>query len=62
MLDRLRDVGAQEQMDVLLARNPAAHIALDDPYAMVGVLDRLREMGEQDQVAVLLVQRSSLRL
>ena len=32
---------------------PAAHAALDDPYAVAGLLDSLREAGADEQAAVL---------
>jgi hypothetical protein len=52
LLGSLREAGADEQVAVLLARDPAAHVALDDP-SVAGLLDRLREAGADEQVAVL---------
>jgi hypothetical protein len=53
VLDRLREMGAHEQVAVLLARNPAAHIALDNPTAVAALRDKLREMGKQEQATAL---------
>ena len=36
LLDSLREAGAQEQAAALLARDPAAHVSLDDPRAVAG--------------------------
>ena len=53
LLDSLREAGAQEQATALLGRDPAAHVALDDPGAVAILLDRLREAGAQEQAAAL---------
>ena len=45
LLDSLREAGAHEQVAALLARDPAAHAALDDPGAVASLLDSLREAG-----------------
>jgi len=42
--------------DVRPMRWAAAHVALDDPYGVAGLLDRLREAGAQDQAAALLAR------
>jgi hypothetical protein len=34
LLGSLREAGADEQAAALLARHPAAHVALDDPAAV----------------------------
>ena len=49
----LREAGAHEQAAALLARDPAAHAALDDPDGVARLLDRLREAGADEQAAVL---------
>ena len=54
LLGRLREAGAQEQVAVLLRRDPAAHVSLDSPYGVAELLNAMREAGAQDQVAVLL--------
>jgi hypothetical protein len=54
LLDRLRWAGAQEQITVLLARDPAAHVSLDDPSAVAGRLGSLQRAGAQEQITVLL--------
>ena len=45
LLDSLREAGAHEQAATLLARDPAARAALDNPYNVALLLDRLREAG-----------------
>ncbi|SFO06930.1 hypothetical protein SAMN04487980_10541, partial [Streptomyces sp. cf124] len=40
----------------LLARNPAAHVSLDDPFAITRLLDVLRTVGAHEQVAALLAR------
>ena len=37
----------------LLRRDPAAHVSLDNPYAVARLLARLREAGAQEQAAAL---------
>ncbi|MFJ2730798.1 hypothetical protein [Streptomyces collinus] len=54
LLESLREVGAQEQIAVLLERNLAAHVALDHLQGMGLLLESLREVGAQEQIAVLL--------
>ncbi len=62
LLDMLRRAGAQDQVTALLARDPAAHVALDaldHPLFAVTqspvsyLLNRLRAAGAQDQVTTL---------
>ncbi len=51
--------GAGDQAAALLARDPAAHAALDDPAAVARLLDALWELwwtGGEDQVAALLAR------
>ena len=53
LLDSLRKTSAQDQVTALLARDPAAHVSLDDPEASLSLLDSLREAGAQHQVTAL---------
>jgi uncharacterized protein YidB (DUF937 family) len=53
LLGRLREAGAHDQAAALLARDPAAHAALDDPYRVASLLDSLRAAGAHDQAAAL---------
>ena len=53
LLDSLREAGAHEQAAALLARDPAAHAALDDPGGVASLLDSLREAGAHEQAAAL---------
>ena len=50
LLDRLRDVGGDGQVAALLARDPAAHVCLDDSRAVSWLLEKLREVGADEQV------------
>ena len=56
LLDSLREAGAHEQAAALLARDPAAHAALDDPGGVASLLDSLREAGAHEQAAALLAR------
>jgi tetratricopeptide (TPR) repeat protein len=56
LLRELRTVGADEQVTVLLARDPATHAALSDPKAVAGLLRELRRVGADDQVTILLAR------
>ena len=56
LVKKLREAGADEQVAVLLARNPAAHADLDNPEGVGRLLDSLREAGADEQVAVLLAR------
>ena len=46
----------QDQVTALLARDPAAHAALDDPIRVSVLLDTLRKADAQDQVTALLAR------
>ena len=59
LLDSLQEAGAQEQVAALLAREPAAHVPLDDPHAVAWLLDSLREAGAHEQAAALAGPRSA---
>ena len=56
LLDALRAAGAADQVEALLARDPAAHATLDDPYATARLLDSLRAVGATDQIKALLAR------
>ena len=53
LLDSLGEAGADEQVAALLARDPAAHVSLDDPASVVLLLGRLREAGADKQATTL---------
>ena len=50
LLKDLRKAGAHQQVTVLAARDPAAHVSLDDLYAISGLL---REAGAHQQATAL---------
>ncbi|MFF3202296.1 hypothetical protein [Streptomyces sp. NPDC002962] len=56
LLSALREAGAQEQMNTLLARDPATHAPLDNPAAVAQLLEELREAGAQEQMNTLLAR------
>ena len=56
LLDRLREAGAHDQAAALLARDPAAHAPLDNPYGVAILLGSLRAAGAHDQAAALLAR------
>ena len=58
LLVSLQAAGADEQAAALLARDPAAHVSLDNPVAVVRLLASLREMGAREQ-ADALAQRAA---
>ncbi len=53
LLSGLRRTGAGEQAAALLARDPAAHAALDNPGDVARLLGSLREAGADEQAAAL---------
>ena len=53
LLNSLRKAGAHEQAAALLARDPAAHVALERPADVARLLDALREAGAHEQAAAL---------
>ena len=53
LLDGLRKAGAEQQAAALLARDPAAHVALDDPGGVGILLGKLRAAGAHQQAAAL---------
>jgi len=57
LLGSLREAGAHQQTAALLARNPAAHVALDNPASMpnsvAALLNRLWLVGAPEQAAAL---------
>jgi len=62
LLNALRLAGADEQAAALLARDPAAHVTLDDPAAVAGLLGALDAAGADDQVAALLARDPAARV
>ncbi|WP_460347266.1 hypothetical protein [Actinoallomurus acanthiterrae] len=56
LLDGLRAVGAEDQVAVLLARDPAAHVPLNDAQSIAALLHRLHALGADDQVTALLAR------
>jgi hypothetical protein len=53
LLSALLQVGAEEQAATLLARNPAAHAALDDPDHVALLLRTLQDAGAEEQARTL---------
>jgi hypothetical protein len=53
LLGSLREAGAGEQAAALVARNPAAHVSLDDPRGVAVLLGSLRAAGAHEQAAAL---------
>ncbi|WLQ69360.1 hypothetical protein [Streptomyces glycanivorans] len=56
LLNALREIGAEEQLGALLARDPATHVTLDNPAAVAGLLAELQEVGAEEQIGALLAQ------
>jgi hypothetical protein len=54
LLHTLRRAGDDERIAVLLGRDPAAHVRLDEAYEVGHLLDELREVGADRQVETLL--------
>ncbi|MFI6991808.1 hypothetical protein [Nonomuraea wenchangensis] len=53
LLNSLREAGAEDQMRMLLARDPAGHVTLDNPRYVAVLLNSLREAGAHDQMRAL---------
>ena len=51
LLDSLPRAGAHEQVAVLLARDPATHVDLDNWHAVVPLLSAMREACSHEQVS-----------
>ena len=60
LLRTLREAGAHEQAAALLARDPAAHASLGDPYRVADRLGELREAGAGQQAAALAERLSAV--
>ena len=56
MLDRLRKAGAEQEIEDLLARDPAGHADLTWPGNVACLLIDLRKVGAHEQAAVLLAR------
>jgi hypothetical protein len=52
-LGQLREAGASDAVAVLLARDPASAVGLEDPYRIAALLRELSEAGESDLSAAL---------
>ena len=61
LLGTLQRAGAQEQVSLLLHRDPVARVLLEDPFAVARLLGRLRESGAQKQ-ATALAERAAARV
>ena len=59
LLGGLRAADAEQQVTVLLARDPAARVSLDDPFGVTILLGRLREAGAHEQAAALAARLSA---
>jgi hypothetical protein len=46
-------VGADQQVTMLLDRDPAAHVTINGPYSMASLLGNLRDVGADQQVIAL---------
>jgi hypothetical protein len=53
LLAELRDAGAGEAIQALLARDPAGQVNLDDPWGVAGLLETLDAAGAGDAVRTL---------
>ncbi|MFB8760687.1 hypothetical protein [Streptomyces nigra] len=56
LLEDMREVGTQEQVAALLARDPAAHANLENPGRVAHLLGSMRKVGAQEQVAALVAR------
>jgi hypothetical protein len=54
LIERFRDLGADQQITTLLDRDPASHVALSDPDAVARLLNALRRVGADQQITTLL--------
>ncbi|WP_187683266.1 hypothetical protein [Nocardia wallacei] len=59
LLRELRKNGASQQVQALLARDPASHVTLDKPEAVADLLAELRDLGAADQVRTLAVRAAA---
>jgi len=54
LLDALRGVGAEEQIEALVARSPAAHVDMSEPlFDVLDLITALHKVGAGEQAAVL---------
>jgi hypothetical protein len=53
LLEALRGMGEREGIAALLARDPAAHVVLDDPHGIARLLDHLRDAGAEENLRAL---------
>jgi hypothetical protein len=54
LLKTMRDAGADEQVDALLDRSPAAHASLDHPYYASRLLEALQQVNARQQVSIVM--------
>jgi hypothetical protein len=59
LLDRSREMGAAEQAEMLLARDPADRVSLANPFAVVLLLDALRAAGAPEQLSALAIRSAA---
>ena len=62
LLRKLREADAQDQVTVLLRRDPAARVSFNDPKGVARLLESLRTVGAQDQAAALLDRDPAARV
>ena len=53
LVEMFQDAGARQQLVVLLARDPAAHVSVKEPESIAFLAGRLAEVGAADQLAIL---------
>ena len=56
LLGALHRAGADDAVTTLLARDPAAHVSLDNPWDVAALVEELREFGLDDAVTTLLAR------
>ncbi|HSS88610.1 MAG TPA: hypothetical protein VLL69_04770, partial [Streptosporangiaceae bacterium] len=62
LLGALREAGAHEQAAALLARDPAAHVPLDNPVDVAELLGSLQAADAHEQAAALLARDPAARV
>jgi hypothetical protein len=59
LLEALQSLSAHRQIALLMAREPAAHVRIDEPLFVADLLRKLREVGAADQTAILAARASA---
>lgn len=54
LLGEMQDMGARDEVTLLLKRDPAAYVSLDDADRLAQLSHKLRAVGDHDQAAALL--------